>query len=208
MAKKKATPRKKKASPRSSSAARSSGNTLALKPFWEEKSPILRFFLLWAVMMIAFYLLWSTDFFKDNILHYWNNVNAWIASGILAIFGQGTSAVGTIISSDNASVNIKEGCDAIEPTVLFITGVLAFPGLKKFKLKGILWGAVFLLGVNMIRILSLYLTRRFWPDAFEFMHIEFWQTLYILLALGAWGFWLIRSLKKEQTHEGASTAST
>ena len=193
MAKKKASSRKKAATQKSSPQKAS----FNLKAYWQSKSPILRFFLIWAGLTALFYVIWYTDFFKGNIIEPWNQLNAWVGAGLLSLLGQGTDSLGTVISGPGASINIKEGCDAIEPTVLFIFGVLAFPALWKFKLKGILYGTLFLLGVNFIRIITLYLSAKYWPAGFEFMHIEFWQVLYVLLAISAWGYWLYKSIQKE-----------
>ena len=195
MAKKK-TPHKKKPSKKGSKAPAKA--SFDFKAYWQSKSPILRFFLLWAALTAIFYVIWYTDFFKDNVVENWNLLNAWVGAGLLSIFGQETVSMATTISGPGASINIKEGCDAIEPTVLFIFGVLAFPALWKFKWKGILYGTLFLLGVNFFRIITLYLSAKYWPAGFEFMHIEFWQVVYVLLAVSAWGYWLFKSIKKEK----------
>lgn len=193
MAKKKAASRKK------TSNKKAPGNrrfNFDFKAYWQSKSPIFRFFLLWAGLTAIFYVIWYTDFFKGNVIEPWNHLNAWIGAGLLSIFGQGTTSLGTVISGPGASINIKEGCDAIEPTMLFVFGVLAFPALWKLKWKGILYGMLFLLSVNFIRIITLYFAAKYWPEGFEFMHIEFWQVLYVLLAIGAWGYWLFKSISK------------
>jgi exosortase/archaeosortase family protein len=194
MAKKKTPSRKKKAATKKSPPKKASFD---LKAYWQSKSPILRFFLIWAGLTAIFYVIWYTDFFKGNVIEPWNQLNAWVGAGLLSLMGQGTSSLETVISGPGASINIKEGCDAIEPTILFIFGVLAFPAFWKFKLKGILYGTLFLLGVNFFRIITLYFSAKYWPAGFEFMHIEFWQVLYVLLAIGAWGYWLYKSIQKE-----------
>lgn len=162
---------------------------------WFEKSPILVFVLLFGAILGVFYAFWLTDAFRDGILDPWTRLNAVVGSGILNIFGQGTQAIGPDISSPDFAISVKQGCDAIEPTVLFIAGVVAFPGPWRKKLKGIPVGIAFLLGMNLIRIITLFLTGRYWNAAFEFMHIEVWQVIFIILALVAWGYWIRWALK-------------
>jgi len=197
MAKSKKTP-PKNSRKQSTKETKVQGSKFNLKSYWQSKSPILRFFLTWAVLTALFYVVWYTPFFKENILEPWNQLNAWVGAGLLSVMGQGTSSAGTVVTGPGASINIKEGCDAIEPTILFIFGVVAFPALWKFKLKGILYGTLFLLGVNFFRILTLYFSAKYWPSGFEFMHIEFWPVLYVLLAIGAWGYWLFKSIQKDR----------
>lgn len=150
--------------------------------------------------MIPFYILWWTAFFKDYILAPWNELNASVAGLVLNIFGAETTTTGTLLSSGDASISVMQGCDGIEPTMLFIAGVLAFPAARKLKIKGILWGTLFLLGTNFIRIVSLFVAAQHWPDGFEFLHREFWQVVFIVLAILAWGYWLSR-LPKPTTNE-------
>jgi exosortase H (IPTLxxWG-CTERM-specific) len=154
------------------------------------RSPLIRFLGVFSLLMIVFYLFWWMDFFKEYIVYPWNGLNASISSLILRMFGQGTHAEGMIIIGRNVSISIKEGCDAIEPAMLFISAVVAFPAAWKKKLKGIAFGVVILFGINLFRIISLFLVQKFWPAAFDFMHIQFWQVVFILLAVVLWVQWM------------------
>lgn len=219
------TPKKSKSSSKAKvnkSAARSkskggkanktSGSSLSLKQRfqeeWVEKYPILVFLGIFALIMIVFYIFYLTPLYSDYVLAPWTRLNAWIGAGILSIFGFGTSSMGDTISSSDFTISVKQGCDAIEPTVLFIAGVLAFPAPWRNKWIGLPVGIAFLLAVNFIRILSLYLVGIWWPDGFEFMHIDFWQVLFILLAVLAWGYWIRWSSKKSKNAPGEPTDPT
>lgn len=163
-------------------------------------SPLLRYFGLFALIMVVFYLIWFTGFFRENILNPWNAFNAWLSAGILRILGQGTTAEGMLIIGAGSSISIKEGCDAIEPAMLFIAAVCAFPAALSRKVRGIAAGLLILFGVNIIRIISLFLIEKYWPAAFEFMHIQFWQVAFIALAVLLWISWMRTT--KPQTAAG------
>ena len=143
--------------------------------------------------MVPFYVLWNTAFFKDNILENWNILNTAVASFVLNIFGAGTTAVGVNLSGPNASIQVFEGCDGIEPTMLLVAGIVAFPATLRHKLRGVLFGGLFILGVNFLRIISLYIVQVKWPAGFDFMHLDFWQVFFILLALVTWAVWIQKS---------------
>jgi len=162
----------------------------SLSGFLEEKNPILIFLLVFGVLMIAFYSLWVTDFFKQHIFDPALHINAKIASFILNIFGYATSASGMDIYNSSFSVSVKRGCDAIEPVAFFTSAVLAFPAPFGRKLPGIALGVLFLLAVNIVRIISLFLTGIYAPSAFELMHLEVWQVVFIMLAMVAWLVWI------------------
>lgn len=164
---------------------------------WQQgKSPILIFLLKFLAVLVPFYIVWNTAFFKENILYSWNALNTAVASLVLNIFGAGTVANGDNLIGPTSSIQVFEGCDGIEPTMLLVAGIFAFPASLRHKLRGVLFGSLFILGVNFLRIISLYVVRVNWPSGFDFMHLDFWQVLFILLALVTWGVWIQKSKPK------------
>ena len=97
---------------------------------------------------------------------------------------------GSILSNGRFSVDVQEGCDAVVPTILFITAVLVFPTSWKHKLKGLTFGVPSLFAINLFRIVTLFLTGLYIPSLFDFMHVEFWQALFILATVLIFISWL------------------
>jgi len=161
-----------------------------VKAEWLQKRPVLFFVLGFAVLMILFYSLWLSDFFKQQVTPLINGFNAKIASFILNIFGQGTQPDGFIIASQKFSISIAMGCDAVEAMALFAFAVIAFPGKLTQKLIGVFSGVFILYLFNQVRIVSLFLVGIYYPKAFELMHVEVWQVLFIIFAIGLWIFWI------------------
>lgn len=168
-----------------------------LKNQWKMKSPILIFLFIFGGMMGGFYAIWATDFFQENILNQVAKFNAKIAGFILNLFGENVKVYGDTLRSSYYAISVKKGCDGIEPIMLFITAVVAFPINFKFKFRGLFLGIVFLLIMNLVRIVSLYLTGVYFPNLFDMMHIEVWQALFLILAIASWLFWINSALKKE-----------
>jgi exosortase/archaeosortase family protein len=77
--------------------------------------------------------------------------------------------------------------------------LLTFPAKLKNKFIGLLYGIVFLLLINLVRIISLFLTGLYFPKAFPLMHEDIWQGLFIFCVIGLMIFW-IRWAGKEKGH--------
>jgi len=126
------------------------------------------------------------------------NVYAAISSVILNVLGQGTSAVEQTVKGNNFSVNIKQGCDAVAPMLLYFSAVILYPISLKWKWRGIFGGIAVLFVLNIIRIVTLYLSGAYGSYSFfDFMHIEFWQVLYIILTVFVWLIWIRWANKNE-----------
>ncbi len=166
-----------------------------LRTGWLQKRPVLFFLLIFAVLMCLFYVVWLSTFFDKHIQMRIVAVNAVISSFILNILGQGTHTSGSVISSSVFSISVERGCDAIEAMALFAAALLAFPARWKHKLIGFFAGLSVMFLLNIIRIVSLFLTGIYYPKAFELMHVEIWQVVFIFVAIGLWLLWIQKSSK-------------
>jgi exosortase H (IPTLxxWG-CTERM-specific) len=165
---------------------------------WFKKNPVLVFIGLFALLMVVFYCIYLPPFSQDRIITPIATFYAIISGKVLNLFGFGTLVFGDTITSAQFTIAIKKGCDALEPMGLFVAGILAFPASYRKKLFGLLIGlsAIFLL--NIVRIVTLYLTGIYKRDMFEAMHIEIWQVIFILVAIGLWFIWLQWAVKKDR----------
>jgi exosortase H (IPTLxxWG-CTERM-specific) len=172
-----------------------------LRKNWREKLPVIFFVLGFAVLMILFYIFWLSDFSQNIIQPKVVSVNAKLSSLILNIFGMRTKADQALLSSSAFSVSIARGCDAIEAMALYASALLSFPAGWRSKIAGFFVGIALLFVLNIARIISLFLTGIYFPKAFEIMHVEVWQVLFILFAIGMWIFWI------KWTRKGVSRAA-
>jgi exosortase H (IPTLxxWG-CTERM-specific) len=166
------------------------------KPSWiYAKKPVLGFVVLFGVLMGVFYGITSLRVVDTSIIPAYMRVNATASAAIINIFGEGSVARGTSVSSSRFSVNIQHGCDAVAPTMLFVAAVLAFPAPLMAKFPGAVVGTIILALINLVRIIALFFTGIYFPKAFEVMHVDVWQPVFILLALTlwiAWAWWATR----------------
>jgi len=167
---------------------------------WRSRSPLLKFVGFFLLFMLVFYLIYTQEWFQEGPLGFIMNIDAKISSFLLNIFGMGTTAVGDTVSSNKFSVDIESGCDGIEAIAIFTGAVAAYPKPAKFKYKGILVGILFLLLMNIIRIVTLFFTGVHFPKLFDMMHVEVWQVIFIVLAIVCWLIWIQSVIRREQEH--------
>lgn len=159
---------------------------------WRQgKGPIFKFVGLFVLLMAIFYACTYIPIMDKKILPSYMRFNAKASAMILSLFGEGAKADNTYVSSARYSVNILHGCDAVEPTALFVAAVLAFPASIRSKFPGMIAGSIILAIINLLRIVSLFYTGIYYPKMFNIMHEDIWQSLFILLSLILWVFWAI-----------------
>lgn len=169
--------------------------------YWQEKSPVFKFIAGFAACILVFYALYYSTWFESNLKAPILAVQAAAGGALLNLFGHSVSVANEVISGSGATVKIAGGCDGLEATALFLAAILVFPLPFKFKWPGLLVGFIVLTLINILRIAGLYLTQKYWPEAFDFMHIQGGLYLYsiitILLML-IWADWALKNYKKER----------
>jgi exosortase/archaeosortase family protein len=86
----------------------------------------------------------------------------------------------------------------MDPAALFISAVLASPVTLRARLFAAFAGTVLLLFINLIRIISLFLCAVYAKWAFDVMHLDVWQALFIFLAIFLWAIWAAWAVKRHK----------
>jgi len=157
--------------------------------------------------MIAFNALFYGWFSKTKVFDSYLALNAKVSASVLWLFGEQASANGVAVTSPRFALSIKRGCDAIQASVFFALLVAASPLAVRLS-RRVAWmigGTVLLLLINLVRIVSLYYTGVwFSPKAFEVMHVEVWQVVFIVMPILLWLFWIRRVSKPQVTQPDAT----
>lgn len=159
------------------------------------KKPVFIFVGLFVLLMGLFYAVTFLPTLNNKLLPELQAFNAKAATAVMNVFGEGAWTDKTNITSERYSVNIKHGCDAIEPIALFVAAVLAFPAPLRTKWPGLLIGTLVLTALNIVRIISLFYIGIYWPKAFDAMHEDVWQPAFIVLSLLFWVLWALWATK-------------
>jgi archaeosortase B (VPXXXP-CTERM-specific) len=96
------------------------------------------------------------------------------------------------------SVKIIDECTGIYEMLIFGAAVLAFPTEWSKKFTGILMGCPLIYLFNVVRIAMLIVVGRYFPDAFNFMHLYFWQATMIVMITSVWLLWIIKVVRSDE----------
>jgi exosortase/archaeosortase family protein len=138
---------------------------------------------------LVFYALTLVPFSRQTLFPKYLLLNAQVSGALLNGVGEDIKVIGNSLISKKFSLTIERGCDAVEPAALFCAAVIASPVAWSARLLAVVVGSIFLMTLNLLRILSLYYTGAYFRKAFDIMHLDVWQALFILLALVLWALW-------------------
>lgn len=163
-----------------------------LKTMWLQfsQSLINRLLLKFIGFMALFYLIWASPIFQTTVVPFIAHLYAKMGNFVLNILGYQVSCHQDMITSQEFSIGIQNGCDGIEGLAIYLCAVAIYPALLSQKAKGIFWGSLFLIVLNLIRIVSLYMIGVHLPSIFDIMHESIWQILFIVLTLAALFVWV------------------
>ena len=150
----------------------------------------LRFLAIFGLVLIVYYLSTTTEVASERFFPWYLRINAEATTWLLNFGGYSNVTVsGQVITSPDFSMAIERGCDAIEPSALFVAAVLASPVLFRRKLPALIIGTSLLLVLNLARLVSLFLTGLHLKAFFDVMHLQIWQAAFIIVALMFWAVW-------------------
>ncbi len=156
------------------------------------KRPVLRFVLMLGSLMVGFNVCFYLWLSQGSVMNAYLQFHARLVAAMLRVMGDDAAAAGKSIVSSRFSLSIEVGCDAVQASAFFLFAVAVSPVSvpMRARVPYLLFGAVFLSVINLFRILSLYFTGIYYPGAFEFIHIDVWQALFVFMPLVLWVTWL------------------
>jgi exosortase H (IPTLxxWG-CTERM-specific) len=161
-----------------------------LKNLWAR--PEARFLILFlAILGLSFFLV-ALQPVNDSVILPYTGLVARMSGLVLGLLGEDITIQGCVLSSPRFSVTILNGCNGLITSLIFISGVLAFPARWQAKLLGALGGLVAIQLINLVRIVSLFYTGIFFPSLFGDAHIFIWQSIVILAGVSLWVVWAHR----------------
>ncbi len=149
----------------------------------------LQFFLKFVIGICAAIAILSLAIVDAHVVRPFSVMQTRAAAVVLRAAHQDVHASGTLLAQKAYAVDVKNGCNGIEALALLVVAIGAFPAPWRARLLGIVVGAVLLIGVNIVRIVSLFVILRDYPKAFEFSHIVVWQVVLFLLVVAFFVKW-------------------
>ena len=152
---------------------------------------LLRFCAIFVALQLvvqAVYYGWllGSDVFRDYLHFLGASAAALVRLTGHAVVCDGETMRGAI------EISIRSGCDGLQPMAIFGTAVLAFPSSWLRRLAGAAVGVLALIGVNILRIATLFLAGVIWPQHLQTLHVHVWPALLMLCTIVLWVFWASR----------------
>ena len=163
---------------------------MKIRALWHR--PEARFLILFlAILGLSFFVV-ALRQVNDSVVTPYTALIAGMSGFVLRIFGEQAQVSGCVVSSPRFAVTIYNGCNGLITSLIFISGVLAFPARWSAKLIGVFGGLLAIQLINLVRIVSLFYIGGFIPRYFSDAHIFIWQSLVILFGIALWIVWAHR----------------
>lgn len=118
------------------------------------------------------------------------------AHGVIQLCGGHAVRDGAILRSPGGfAVEMRDGCNAVNVTILLWSAILAFPASWKMKALGLLAGSAIIQVVNVFRFITLFYLGQYSMTWFDFAHSYLWETLIMLDTMVVFWFWVTRVLR-------------
>ncbi len=163
---------------------------MRLRALWRRAE--VRFLVLFLVLLGASFTVLALRPVNDKVVVPYTTQVARASAATLDLLGENATVQGCVVSSPRFAVTIYNGCNGLITSLIFISGVLAFPARWPAKLLGVLGGLVAIQLINLVRIVSLFYVGVFIPQFFNQSHIFVWQSIVILAGVALWVYWAHR----------------
>lgn len=160
--------------------------------FWRRNRRELTFLAAFILLLGTSFTVISINWVNDHAVEPFTGGIARLSGAALNLLGQHVGLRGTVIQGPRFAVNIRNGCNGVEAMLIFLAAVLAFPASWRSRLAGLGLGILAIQVVNLVRVVSLYLTGAYLPRLFDASHTVIWQSVVILFGVLLWVFWANR----------------
>ena len=136
---------------------------------------------------LAVYMLFNASTsFNEPVRDATAGVTAWL----LRLSGSHVTSNGSLLTAGDLRFAVVADCTPAGPLLLMWGAMLAFPATLRSKLAGMALGAVALISLNFVRLVSLIIIGLVWNQALDIAHLLVWQSVMILASVVFWVAWL------------------
>lgn len=119
--------------------------------------------------------------------------SAWLSGlmlhGLGAVIGFPVMRNGTNLASGAFVVDVSPACSGAVPSMIYLAAVFAYPASLRSKVVGAGIGLGVIYGVNLLRVVTLFLIGLFAHQYFHDTHVYVAQALVVAIAVATWLFW-------------------
>lgn len=114
---------------------------------------------------------------------------------ILACGGHASRDAAILRAPGGFGVEMRDGCNAVNVTILLWSAVLAFPASWKMKALGLLAGSAIIQALNIVRFITLFYVGQYSMTWFDFAHVYLWESLLVLDTMVVFWLWVKRTVR-------------
>jgi len=164
----------------------------ALLDWYQAKRSVLLYAGKFAGLVLLFCLLALTPVYQ-SLLEKEVIWGAKLAHGMLSAFSGGGSVVSgaTLLRGEEAILEVKPRCSGLHFCWLLCAAILPFPAPWGWRMAGAVLGSLILVGLNILRVITLFLVGCYYPGWFPAVHEQVWPVVSLLATMFLMGAWLI-----------------
>lgn len=153
---------------------------------------MLRFFLLFVVLLLVFFIGELTPWVQQWLVLPWTGFLAHVSAVLVKTFDPNVISYGKVLqdAATGSGVSIESGCNGVEAFLVLLAAVLAYPAPWAVRIAGVVLGFVAIQTVNLGRIITLFYLAAWNHQVFEFAHLYLWQALIMLDVVVVWLLWM------------------
>jgi len=155
------------------------------------KKPVWRFTVLLFAGLAVFYAGYAF-FSASRYMGGFLRLIASISAAALSALGYEAQADGALVTAPAFAFQVVRGCDGLEPVGFLLAAALATPAAVRTRCLFALVGGVFLLALNLVRLVSLALVDAYFPQITEAIHWNAWPGVTIVVVVLLWVYWVRR----------------
>jgi exosortase H (IPTLxxWG-CTERM-specific) len=154
--------------------------------------PRLRFLVLFPLSLGIGFALLQIPFVDAAIVRFTGSL-VHISAALIHLFRGAAIVSGPVLTSpvNGFSVQVENGCNAINVTILLWAAILVYPAPWREKFKGLAIGTLALHALNIVRIITLFYLGQYNRTWFDFAHLYLWECLIVIDTLAIFWAWAI-----------------
>ena len=133
------------------------------------------------IFAISSTILYSVYYLLRQTFNPLKDFTAVIVANMICAFGFNAKANGNIVTIDGFSMEIIDECVGIFSSIVYVSGVIAYPSSLRAKSIGIAFGIPILYLIDIFRLIILAFVGVSNPEIFDYVHVYLWQVTFILL---------------------------
>jgi len=111
---------------------------------------------------------------------------------VLGCRGHATRDGAVLRAPSGFAIEMRDGCNAVNVTILLWSAILAFPAPWKARTLGLVAGSAILQLLNIVRFISLFYLGQYNMAWFDFAHGYLWESLLMLDTMVVFWLWVNR----------------